>query len=188
MHRAGANRPDRPDNAPMSPPPASVLPQPSSPAPSALTLAHFRHPVRVYWEDTDAGGIVFYGNYLKFMERARTEWLSSLGFEQEAMRQSGEGIFIVADTQLRFIKPARLDDRLTVTVSVAEIGRASLAFAQDVWRGESLLTQGRVRIGWVQARPGEEALRPGRIPARILAILPAPLTAALPAPVPVSGG
>jgi acyl-CoA thioester hydrolase len=137
--------------------------------------AHFQHPIRVYWEDTDAGGIVFYGNYLKFMERARTEWLSSLGFEQESMRGTGEGMFIVADTQMRFVKPARLDDRLSVTVSVIDVGRASVSFSQDVWRGDTLLTQGRVRIGWVQSRNGEDDLRPGRIPARILAVLPAPL-------------
>jgi len=146
--------------------------------------AHFCHPVRVYWEDTDAGGIVFYGNYLKFMERARTEWLSSLGFEQEAMRQSGEGMFVVAETQLRYLRPARLDDRLSVTVAVAELGRASVAFDQSVWRGEDLLTQGRIRIGWVQpvaaGSGGDTArgdFRPGRIPARILAILPTPIPA-----------
>lgn len=142
--------------------------------PVALASAHFRHTIRVYWEDTDAGGIVFYGNYLRFMERARTEWLSSLGFEQETMRQSGEGMFVVADTQMRFLRPARLDDRLTVTVTVSEVGRSSVAFQQDVWRGDTLLTQGRVRIGWVQAKAGQDALRPGRIPERILAVLPAP--------------
>ncbi len=161
--------------------------QPLSPEPSppdAQAGIHFSHPVRVYWEDTDAGGIVFYGNYLKFMERARTEWLSSLGFEQEAMRQSGEGMFVVAETQLRYLRPARLDDRLRVTVTVSEVGRASVAFDQTVWRGETLLTQGRVRIGWVQpveGRPGadatQDAFRPGRIPARILAILPTPIPA-----------
>jgi acyl-CoA thioester hydrolase len=140
-----------------------------------LARAHFQHPIRVYWEDTDAGGIVFYGNYLKFMERARTEWLSSLGFEQEGMRHGGEGMFIVADTQMRFIRPARLDDRLSVTVTVVELGRASVSFSQDVWRAGTLLTQGRVRIGWVQRGSGEDDLRPGRIPARILAVLPAPI-------------
>lgn len=154
---------------------SSAMPSTVEPAePSALAQAHFRHVLRVYWEDTDAGGIVFYGNYLKFMERARTEWLSSLGFEQEGMRQSGEGMFIVAETQLRYIRPARLDDRLTVTVNVAEVGRASVVFEQAVWRDEVLLTQGRVRIGWVQAKAGQDELRPGRIPDRILAVLPQP--------------
>jgi acyl-CoA thioester hydrolase len=150
----------------------SLLSAPDSTA-HLLASAHFCHTVRVYWEDTDAGGIVFYGNYLKFMERARTEWLSSLGFDQEAMRHSGEGMFIVADTQMRFLKPARLDDRLTVTVTIAELGRATVAFAQEVWRGDALLTQGQVRIGWVQAKAGAEALKPGRIPARISACISA---------------
>ena len=90
------------------------------------------------------------------------------------MRQSGEGMFIVAETQLRYIRPARLDDRLTVTVNVAEVGRASVVFEQAVWRDEVLLTQGRVRIGWVQAKAGQDELRPGRIPDRILAVLPQP--------------
>lgn len=146
---------------------------------------HHRHTVRVYWEDTDAGGIVFYGNYLKFMERARTEWLSALGFGQESMRRAGEGMFIVAETTLRYLKPARLDDQLTVTVAVTEVGRASVTFAQEVWRADTLLTQGMVRIGWVQPvvaqagdeASGEDSFRPARIPARILAILPTPISA-----------
>ncbi len=158
----------------------------SASARSALASAHFQHPIRVYWEDTDAGGIVFYGNYLKFMERARTEWLSSLGFGQETMRQSGEGMFVVADTQMRFVKPSRLDDRLIVTVTVREIGRSSVGFSQDVWRDDTLLTQGQVRIGWVQRREGADGdeLRPGRIPAPIQSVL----QAALPAALSVSGG
>ena len=137
----------------------------------------FTWPVRVYWEDTDAGGIVFYGNYLKFMERARTEWLRALGFDQEGMRRSGEGMFVVAETQLRYLRPARLDDLLTVTVAVTEVGRASVGFTQQVWRGDVLLTEGRIRIGWVQTVPGdtpsaEPRLKTGRIPLRILDRLP----------------
>ncbi|MCH8179866.1 MAG: tol-pal system-associated acyl-CoA thioesterase [Proteobacteria bacterium] len=136
---------------------------------------HHQHPVRIYWEDTDAGGIVFYGNYLKFMERARTEWLRALGFDQEGMRRSGEGMFVVAETQLRYLQPARLDDLLTVTVAVIERGRASVAFAQEVWRADTLLATGRIRIGWVQAQGEPAQLKPGRIPPRILACLPEPL-------------
>lgn len=151
------------------------------------TRWHHRHPVRIYWEDTDAGGIVFYGNYLKFMERARTEWLRTLGFDQEGMRRNGEGMFVVAETQLRYLQPARLDDLLDVTVAVVERGRASVAFAQEVWRQGTLLATGRIRIGWVQAvpqsvpksdnaEPTVPALRPGRIPQRILTCLPEPLS------------
>ena len=81
--------------------------------------AAFRWPVRIYWEDTDAAGIVFYANYLKFFERARTEWLRSLGFEQEVLRASAGLGFVVTDTALHYREPARLDDVLEVTVQVA---------------------------------------------------------------------
>jgi acyl-CoA thioester hydrolase len=141
---------------------------------------HHQHPVRIYWEDTDAGGIVFYGNYLKFMERARTEWLRTLGFDQEEMRQRGTGMFVVAETQLRYLQPARLDDLLQVTVALVERGRASMAFAQEVWRASTLLSTGRIRIGWVQSvasstEGGSVVLRPGRIPQGILDCLPQPM-------------
>ena len=76
----------------------------------------FSVPVRVYWEDTDAGGVVFYANYLKFFERARTEWLRQLGFEQEVLRTAQRMMFVVANTELRYRAPARLDDLLHVTV------------------------------------------------------------------------
>lgn len=155
----------------------------------AIPPCHHRLGLRVYWEDTDAGGIVFYGNYLKFMERARTEWLRTLGFSQEGMRRSGEGMFVVSDTQLRYLQPARLDDALTVTVTVHEVGRASVLFEQAVWRDATLLCQGRIRIGWVQpvagAQAGEGAFRPARIPARILAVLPAAMPPAAASPEPV---
>ena len=127
--------------------------------------------VRVYWEDTDAGGIVFYANYLRFMERARTEWLRSLGHGQETARQSGGGMFVVSETQVRYVRPAKLDDWLTVTVSVLEAGKASMVFDQKVLRGDELLTEGRIRIGWVQ--PSADGFRPGRIPADMLAALTA---------------
>jgi len=166
-------------STPLFPPPAD------RPSPGQW---HAQHTVRIYWEDTDAGGIVFYGNYLKFMERARTEWLAQLGFAQERMRRGGEGMFVVSETQLRYLKPARLDDLLTVSVQVTELGRASVVFAQEVWRGQTLLCQGRVRIGWVEplqppavdeaaneaAGPPESTFRPSRIPVKILAILPQP--------------
>lgn len=153
----------------------------TDPVPPSVPVAdppcHHQLGIRVYWEDTDAGGIVFYGNYLKFMERARTEWLRTLGFSQEGMRRAGEGMFVVSETQLRYLRPARLDDLLTVTVTVAEVGRAAVVFQQAIWRNDVLLCQGRIRIGWVQpvagAPAGEDSFRPGRIPARILAVLPA---------------
>src|SRR3954470_10393301 len=97
---------------------------------SPVPAAHFHHPVRVYWEDTDAGGIVFYANYLKFFERARTEWLRSLGIQQGALREAVGGMFVVSETAVRYLQPARLDDELLVTARLQEAGRASLTIAQ----------------------------------------------------------
>lgn len=129
----------------------------------------FAFPVRVYWEDTDAGGIVFYANYLKFFERARTEWLRSLGIEQSALRESTGGMFVVSETSVRYLQPARLDDELVVTARLQEGGRASLIIAQRATHRTSgaLLCEGTIRIGWVDAA----TLRPARIPPSILEAL-----------------
>jgi acyl-CoA thioester hydrolase len=111
----------------------------------------YRHAVRVYWEDTDAGGVVFYANYLKYFERARTEWLRAQGFGQQQLRNDTGAIFIVTDTALRYLRPARLDDLLHVTVQVTQAGRASMTLAQQAWRGAELLTEGTIRIACVDA-------------------------------------
>src|SRR6478752_3431724 len=139
---------------------------PDSPVPAA----HFHHPVRVYWEDTDAGGIVFYANYLKFFERARTEWLRSLGIAQSALREEVGGMFIVSETSARYLAPAKLDDELSVTAALEAGGRASLIIAQQARRGDTLLCEGTIRIGWVDAA----TLRPARIPETILEVLKNP--------------
>ncbi|MDQ6627510.1 MAG: tol-pal system-associated acyl-CoA thioesterase [Pseudomonadota bacterium] len=124
----------------------------------------FRLPIRVYWEDTDAAGIVFYANYLKFFERARSEWLRGLGFGQERLRaESGIG-FVVTETSLRYRAPARLDDVLDVTVRVDHLGQASLAVAQQAWRAGHLLAEGSIRVGCVELA----TFRPRRIPDAIL--------------------
>lgn len=124
----------------------------------------FRWPVRVYWEDTDAGGIVFYANYLKFFERARTEWLRSLGVGQQQLRDSTGGMFVVSETSVRYLQSARLDDELIVTAQLTESGRASFTIAQQALRQGTVLCEGTIRIGWVDA----STLRPARIPAPIL--------------------
>ena len=124
----------------------------------------FEHPVRIYWEDTDAGGIVFYANYLKFFERARTEWLRHLGVEQQALRQATGGMFVVSETQIKYHRPAQLDDLLRVTARMGEAGRASLVIAQQAWRDKTLLCEGSIRIGWVEAA----TLKPARIPSYVL--------------------
>ena len=128
----------------------------------------FVWPIRVYWEDTDAGGSVFYANYLKFFERARTEWLRALGIEQHALRQETGGMFVVSATQMQYLRSARLDDLLHVHTEVRQAGRASLVLAQSAWRrdptGSDCLCEGEIRIGWVEA----ESLKPARIPANVL--------------------
>ncbi len=133
-----------------------------------MAVAHdaFAWPVRVYWEDTDAGGIVFYVNYLKFFERARTEWLRAKGLGQRELQVREGGMFVVSDTQVRYLQPARLDDLLHVTVRVERFGAASLQLAQRVLLqpGGDLLCEGRIRIGWVDAA----TVRPARIPPSLL--------------------
>ncbi len=129
-----------------------------------MTEADFSLPVRVYWEDTDAGGVVFYANYLKYFERARTEWLRALGINQSTLQAGSDCIFVVAEVQLRYLSSARLDDLLTVTVRVLEQGKASLLLQQQAWRDGTLLAQGQVRVGCVSAA----SMRPRRIPAEIL--------------------
>lgn len=145
----------------------------------------FEWPVRVYWEDTDAGGVVFYANYLKFFERARTEWLRGRGLSQQALRDSTGGMFVVTDVQLTYHRPARLDDLLCVTAQVLQPGRASLLLQQRAWLlpaagtsaalphsvERSLLCEGTVRIGWVNAAH----MRPQRMPAAVLQALTPPV-------------
>jgi acyl-CoA thioester hydrolase len=127
----------------------------------------FRHPLRVYWEDTDAGGVVFYANYLKFFERARTEWLRALGVGQQAVRDATGAIFVVVSTRVKYLRPARLDDAIEVTVDLREAGRASMWIQQQAWRGDALLAEGDIRIGCVDAR----TFRPMRIPTPILDVI-----------------
>ncbi len=135
------------------------------------TKTNFSWPVRVYWEDTDASGIVFYANYLKFFERARTEWLRSRGIEQSALKASSGGMFVVSETQVRFLHSARLDDELIVTACPVETGRASMTISQQAWRVKSdtkvLLCEGSIRIGWVNSH----TYKPARIPSTILETL-----------------
>ena len=126
---------------------------------AAAAEAAFSVPIRVYWEDTDAAGIVFYANYLKFFERARTEWLRGFGFGQEALRQDGVA-FVVSETTLRCLKPARLDDVVDVSVEVVHLGQASLHLAQRAHRAGELLAEGTIRIGCVELG----TFRPCRIP------------------------
>lgn len=135
-----------------------------------MTDPDFRFPLRVYWEDTDAGGVVFYANYLKFFERARTEWLRSLGFSQEHMRQSQNVMFVVAELSVNYLKPARLDDLLEIDVTLEESRPVSLLLKQQAWRPSTtrqepeLLGRSQIRIACVNA----QTFQPRRIPQDIL--------------------
>ncbi|WP_219863755.1 tol-pal system-associated acyl-CoA thioesterase [Vreelandella piezotolerans] len=110
----------------------------------------FSIPVRVYMEDTDAGGIVYYVNYLKFMERARSEWLRDLGLDQQTLLDEGTQL-VVYRMACHYAKPARLDEALTVTASIAEQGRCRMTFAQQVFREKELLCSATVEIACLHA-------------------------------------
>jgi acyl-CoA thioester hydrolase len=126
-----------------------------------MTATEFCWPVRVYYEDTDAGGVVFYANYLKFMERARTEWLRSLGFEQDHLITDEGIIFAVRRTQLEYLKPARFNELLNVSVDIERLGAASIAFQQSITnRNREVVCRGSVKIACLDAR----SLRPTPIP------------------------
>ena len=140
--------------------------------PGASPRHPFTHPLRVYWEDTDAGGVVFYANHLKFFERARTEWLRSLGYEQQRLRRETGAIFVVSETRVRYHRPALLDDLLSISVEPREIGRASMLIAQAARRGDDLLAEGEIRIGCVDAESiSSGSFRPRRIPTELLAAI-----------------
>ena len=116
--------------------------------------------VRVYWEDTDAGGVVYYANYLKFMERARTEWLRALGVSQSSLERERGVLFMVLHVQVDYRAPARLDDELIVSCRATPEGRASAIFEQTIHRADGeLLIEGRVRVVCVDAK----SLRPRRM-------------------------
>jgi acyl-CoA thioester hydrolase len=120
----------------------------------------FMLPVRVYWEDTDAGGVVYHARYVAFCERARSEWMRACGYGQEGLRQSHGVMFAVRAMTLDFLKPARLDDALDVGVELTQCRRASLVFRQDVRRGDELLLTATVRVAALDAA----SFRPCPIP------------------------
>lgn len=123
----------------------------------------FVFPLRVYYEDTDAGGVVYHSQYLNFMERARTEWLRSLGFAQTDLREQDQILFVVHSMQLQFKKPARFDDALQVSSSLLALGRGSFTCQQKILRDELVLLEAQVKIACVQA----DSFKPTGIPARI---------------------
>ena len=125
--------------------------------------APFVNSIRVYWEDTDAGGVVYYANYLKFMERGRTEWLRSLGFESSTLRALHNVVFVVRRVEIDYLAPARLDDLLTVTTQLAAATRTCLTAAQEI-AADNVLTRARVQMVCVDA----EQFKAVKIPAPLL--------------------
>ena len=131
----------------------------------------FRFPLRVYYEDTDAAGVVYYANYLKFMERARTEWLAAHGVLVHAFEAELGLPFVVHRVAIEYRMPARLGDRLDTTVGLIELGRARMVALQQVWRGTSLLTEARVTLACVE----RATFRVKRIPADLIGRLGGPV-------------
>jgi len=118
---------------------------------------------RVYWEDTDAGGVVYHARYLQFLERARSDWLAGLGVSQTELRREQGLIFAVTRMQIDFCSPARLEDELDVFVRVQSVGRARMDFTQQIRRGDDLLIEAAVRAACLDA----ERFAPARMPAEI---------------------
>ncbi len=131
-------------------------------------LSNFTWTIRVYYEDTDAGGVVFYANYLKFFERARTEWLRTAGVSQQLMTETHGVMFVVKSTAVDYHAPAKLDNELKLSVVVEKMGRASVQFIQQAWRidgeREELLATGRIKVGCVDIL----RFKPSEIPQDVL--------------------
>jgi len=123
----------------------------------------FSWPIRVYWEDTDAGGVVYHARYLHFFERARTEWLRSAGIVQTDLRQEQDVILVVKDVYLDILRPARIDDALSATVDIAEIGRASFQVRQELWRGSDCLSKADVKVACLRATSFKPCGLPGDV-------------------------
>lgn len=128
----------------------------------------FAWPVRVYYEDSDAQGLVYFANYFKFMERARTEWLRTFGVEQDVLLRKHRRFFVVVDTEAEFLVPAKFNEQLLVTVGLTRLARASFSIEQKIFRtrldGE-LLCRGTTRAAYIDA----DTLKPARLPEQLLA-------------------
>jgi acyl-CoA thioester hydrolase len=127
-------------------------------------MKNFLWPIRVYYEDTDAGGVVFHANYLKFFERARTEMLRAMGYEQDKLIATAGILFAVRSVQVDYLSPARFNELITVSAAVSEAKKASLIFEQVITRGEAILCKGNIRIACVDAA----TLRPKAIPEHLI--------------------
>jgi acyl-CoA thioester hydrolase len=120
----------------------------------------YSFPVRVYFENTDAGGVVYHSEYLKFLERARTEWLRHLGFDHQALARDHRMVFIVSAIHVDFLKPARLDEMLAVSVRLESVGKVRCVFAQEIRRDDEVLVRAKVTVASVSG----ESFKPAEIP------------------------
>ena len=125
-----------------------------------ITENEFSWTARVYYEDTDAGGIVYYANYLKYFERARTEWLRAIGINQNELAREFKVMFVVKSAIVNYHSPSKLDDQLRVTVKIKKIGKASIRIEQECWLNENCLISGVFKLGCVST----DAIRPCSIP------------------------
>jgi len=125
-----------------------------------LSSPDFAFPVRIYYEDTDAGGVVYHANFLRFMERARTEWLRELGYELDKLEQEYGFLFAVRSANIDYLKPAYLNDSLSIQVTIARIGKASLEIDHEVYRDKTLLCRARIKLAGLAA----ESFRPMALP------------------------
>ena len=132
-----------------------------------ISESYFRWAVRIYYEDTDAGGIVYYANYLKFFERARTEWLRQAGIHQQLIAEQEQAMFVVKSTSMDYHLPAKLDDELSITVKVEKLGRASILFSQQGWRANQCLFSALIKVGCVDT----QTIRPRAIPLQVVQAL-----------------
>jgi acyl-CoA thioester hydrolase len=123
-------------------------------------LFTYSFPVRVYFENTDAGGVVYHSEYLKFLERARTEWLRHLGFDHQALARNHRVVFIVSTLAVEFVKPARLDETLAVSVALESVGKVRCGFVQEIRREDEVLVKAKVTVACVT----QDAFRPVEIP------------------------
>jgi acyl-CoA thioester hydrolase len=137
----------------------------ASPVTHHSSLVTFSWPVRVYYEDTDSGGVVYYANYLRFLERARTEWLRSRGFEQTALADVHQVVFVVRSISLQYLRPARFNDALDVTIESVDAGASRIELAQRVTRGADELVTAKVELACVNT----STFRPVRIPGPVIA-------------------
>lgn len=132
--------------------------------------AIFSIPIRVYYEDTDTGGVVYHSNYLNFMERARSEWLRALGFEQDELLREYGVIFAVSAVSIEFHKPARFNELIAVTVTLERRGAASLTLLQEVRRDDVVLASGEVRVACIDAQRFVPVAIPARVADTVLAM------------------